>query len=134
MASFVRPTVHNILRYSVLKMYNNRHRSYHADEVDSQENLSSRLQGSAARFLSVHLPRPTGQNQEASNNGQRSGIHSYLQGNIVQAVITHSKFLLQCLYLIKHYFQVSSGDPDPFSLVCDTDVFSTNLGHCHISL
>ncbi|KAF3853857.1 hypothetical protein F7725_014545 [Dissostichus mawsoni] len=28
------------------------------DEVDPQENLSSRLQGSAAGFLSVHLPAP----------------------------------------------------------------------------
>ncbi|TNN84863.1 hypothetical protein EYF80_004908 [Liparis tanakae] len=58
------------------------------DEVNSQENLSCGLQGPAARLLSVHLPRPAGQNQKASNDGQRSGIHSYLQGNNVQAVTT----------------------------------------------
>lgn len=34
--------------------------TYHADEVNSQENLPSRLQRSAARFLPVHLPCPTG--------------------------------------------------------------------------
>ena len=76
--------------------------SYHADEVDPQKNLSSRLQRSAARFLSVHLPRATGQNHKASNNGQRSGIHPYLQRNNIKAVIiTYDKSLLPCQSLIK---------------------------------
>lgn len=51
---------------------------HHADEVDSQEHLACGLQGPAARLLSVHLPRPAGQNQEASDDGQRPGIHSHL--------------------------------------------------------
>lgn len=34
--------------------------TYHTDEVNAQENLPSRLQRSAARFLPVHLPCPTG--------------------------------------------------------------------------
>lgn len=62
--------------------------SYHADEVDPQENLPSRLQGSAAGFLSVHLPRPAGQNHEASDDGQRSGVHPNLPGNNTLAEMT----------------------------------------------
>lgn len=75
------------------------YRSHHADEVDSQENLSSRLQRSAASFLSVHLARPAGQNQEASDDGQRSGIHPYLQGDTVQGC----ELLLQSISLIKKH-------------------------------
>lgn len=52
--------------------------TYHADEVDAQEDLASGLEGTAAGFPTIELPSTAGQHEKATDDGNCARIHTDL--------------------------------------------------------
>lgn len=52
--------------------------TYHADEVDAQEDLASGLEGTAAGFPTVELSSAAGQHKKAANDGNCARVHTNL--------------------------------------------------------
>lgn len=52
--------------------------TYHADEVDAQEDLAGGLKGTAAGFPTVQLPGATGQHKKAADDGNCARVHADL--------------------------------------------------------